>query len=85
MDPEKRTTKVIIDLVNAGDSLSKNHHFGSSLIAGGYFEDKLKEYGEYLNEELLEKFFRRIEMAEKYEVIYSKRFDSSFDSGPIRF
>jgi len=51
MDPKRRMTKIIVELVNAG----------------GYFEDKLEEYRDYLDAELLEKFYRRIETAEKHE------------------
>eukprot|EP00210_Caulerpa_lentillifera_P005069 g4842.t1 len=51
MDPKRRRTKIIIDLVNAG----------------GAFEEKLELYSEYLNEELLEVFYKRIELAKKFE------------------
>lgn len=40
--------------------------------SGGYFEDKLEEYRDYLDAELLEKFYRRIETAEKHEVWFSR-------------
>lgn len=51
MDPKRRMTKIIIDLVNAG----------------GSFDEKIELYREYLTEELLEVFHKRIEFARNFE------------------
>jgi len=51
MDPKRRMTKIIIDLVNAG----------------GSFDEKIDLYREYLTEELLEVFQKRIEFARNFE------------------
>lgn len=57
MDPELRTSRVIIDIVNSGDNL----------------DDILEKYDKYIDEKLLEKFYRRIEAAKIYEVILLKQ------------